>query len=301
LKKKVAIGSDSGTVNIYNADLTNTNSFQAHTNTINGIKLLPNGFVATCSDDSTLKMWNPSNWNRIRTYTGHTSEVYCLEYIDSERIATGSEDKTIRIWSIKSGQTIQIINTYSPVYCLQLLSNGFHLAAGLSSNITIYDINTGFVISTLAGHSSAVRDLALIGTDLLASGGWDNSIRIWNLTTSTLKFNLQSHTYWVYGLKVISLDVLASASWDNTIKLWNIQNGSLIRTLSGHMGALSRSVDILNGTNVDQQQQSTLVSGSADKTIKLWNIKSGQLLNTISTGLTITHLSVLNIYRNSGK
>jgi WD40 repeat protein len=63
------------------------------------------------------------------------------------------------------------------------------------------------------------------------------------------------------------------------------------------MGALTRSVDILNGTNGDQQQQSMLVSGSADKTIKMWNIKSGQLLNTISTGLTITHLSVLNIYK----
>ena len=75
----------------------------AHSYGITRLKQLPNGLVASASDDKTVKIWSPTtDWSLIRTYTQHTSEVVGLEYISStdNTIASGSWDGTIQIWSI---------------------------------------------------------------------------------------------------------------------------------------------------------------------------------------------------------
>jgi len=70
--KLVAIADWNGKIKVYDERAKNLVSFQAHSHAIFRIKLLPNGFVATCSDDYTVKIWNPlnNNWNLIQTYTG---------------------------------------------------------------------------------------------------------------------------------------------------------------------------------------------------------------------------------------
>jgi WD40 repeat protein len=266
---------------------------QAHSQAINHIKQSPynNDFVATCSWDSTVKIWkisNPYNWCLIRNYTGHTKEVLGLEWINEDTIASGGYE-TIKIWLINTAETKLTINTGDVVYSLKLFRNSFYLACGLQSGkIYIYDINTnGSLISTLVGHKAAVNDFILLSNDLLASSSSDYSVRIWKLTTKTNKTILQGHTANVNGLKLVSFDILASGSSDNLIKLWNITNGQLLRNLTGHTSSILNSVDFL----IDSQ---TLVSGGySDTLIKIWNITTGQCLRTFTTGLNIYSLAVL--------
>jgi WD40 repeat protein len=303
---KVAIGDNLGLIQVYNQSFGLLNSFQAHTNAINRIKQSPfnSNYVATCSSDSTVKIWDISscwnaNWSLIRTYTNHTQGgVLGLEWINEDTIASGSTNDTIKIWSIVSGVTLRIINASADVRSLKLLSNGFYLACiniyG-KFNINIYDINNGSVISTLSGHRKFINDLVQINDDLLASSSSDTTIRIWNLTTNTCKFNLTGHIERVDGLKLVSSDVLASGSNDTTIKLWNITNGQLIRNLTGHVGYIKWSLDKLRDSQA-------LVSGSADQTIKTWNITTGECLNTFNTGMNIQTLTVLtSIGRTTSK
>ena len=273
------------------------NSFKAHDDQIVRILQLPNGYVATASNDKRVKIWDPSNnsnWILIRNYTGHQNAVFAVDYISADTIASGSSDGTIRIWYISTGVLVkQIIVGYVDVLSLQLLSNSFHLAAGLSNkSLTIYNINDSSIVSTLQGHTESLRDLKLIGNNLLASSSNDQTIRIWDLKTNTPKFVLTGHTGIAYGLKLISCDLLASGSSDSTIKLWNITNGILIRTLANHTSYIYNSVDLLS-------DGVTLVSGSWDKTVKLWNILTGELLNTLSTDMQISSLAAFkskNIY-----
>ena len=268
-------------------------TFQAHSNTIWRIRQSPfnSAHVATCSSDSTVKIWDATaNWTLVRSFEGHSKSVLSVEFLDEDTIASGSWDYTIQIWSIRTGLIRTTINLYvSLISSLKLLSNGIHLAAGLDNGpINIYDINTGSLISILRGHLSNVYDLAMISKTLMASSCLDKTIRIWDLTTKAEKFILKGHTSYVYGLNLISLDVLASSSDDQTIKLWNTTSGDLIRTLSNHTNWIYFSIDLLDNDNGQG-----FVSGAADKTIKLWNWNTGECLNTIDTGLNIISLATI--------
>ena len=201
-------------------------SFQAHSSYINRIKQSPfntnTNYVATCSFDRTVKIWNnstSSNWPLITTYSQHSSWVRAMEWLDNDTLASGSEDGTIKLWSPTTGQTKRTIQTNQYVESLKLLNTNIHLAAGLGfGDINIYNINDGNLVSSLKGHTSDVEDLVQISADLLASSSDDQTVRVWNLTTYTCKFNLTGHTNWVYALKQITSSIMASRSYDRTIK-----------------------------------------------------------------------------------
>ena len=284
-------------IKVYNAiDFTLVYSFQAHANTVNQIKQLPNGLVATTSQDATIKLWNPStscvSWTLIQTYTGHSIDVISVEYIDAYTIASVSiNDGTIQIWSIYTGQTNRTINTGTNPFSLALLSNGFYLACGLNSHLRIYNIYTGNLVSSFIESSFngyAITDLALINGEILASAGTDHFVCLWNLSTNTLKYNLTGHTGEVIKLKLVKFEILASASLDNTIILWNITSGTLLRSLACHTNQIWFAIDLIN------DERDLLVSGSLDQTLKVWNFNTGLLLNSINTGMSIKSLAVVN-------
>jgi len=291
------IGDTKGQIKIYNSSsLSFVNSFKAHSSQINRIKPSPfntnTNYVATCSSDHTVKIWNVSSsfdWTLITTYSQHSSGVVALEWLDNDTLASaGERDQTIKLWSPTTGQTKRTIQTNQTVYSLKLLNSNIHLAAGFYlGDINIYNINDGNLVSSLKVQTYYVYDLVQISADLLASSSSDKTVRIWNLTTNTCKFILTGHTYGVIGLKQITPSILASGSMDKTIKLWNIATGQLIRTLTGHTDWVYCSVNLLNSQ--------ILVSGSLDQTIKLWNWSTGECLSTIqTTGSYIQSLAVIN-------
>jgi WD40 repeat protein len=288
------IGDGNGQIKMYNQNSL-VNSIKAHSSDINRIKQSPfnTNYVATCSSDRTVKIWNVSssfNWTLITTYSQHTSDVVGLEWLDNDTLASGSHDNTIKLWFLTTGQTKRTIQTNQRVWSLKLLNTNIHLAAGLGNgDINIYNINDGNLVSSLKAHTSVVYDLVQVSADLLASSSWDKTVRIWNLTTNTCKFTLTGHTSYVHGLKQITSSILASGSLDKTIKLWDTTSGQLIRTLTGHTSSIYRSVDLLNSQ--------TLVSGSEDQTIKLWNWSTGECFSTIQTpGSTIFAIAVIQMY-----
>ena len=183
------IGDQNGQIKIYNSSsLSLVNLFKAHSSHIWRIKQSPfnTNYVATCSWDTTVKIWNVSsssfNWTLITTYSQHSSNVYGLEWLDNDTLASGSLDKTIKLWSLTTGQTIRTIQTNQYVWSLKLLNTNIHLASGLGfpgpGDINIYNLNDGNLVSSLKGHTSYVVDLVQISDNLLASSSYDRTVRI---------------------------------------------------------------------------------------------------------------------------
>ncbi len=213
--------------------------------------------------------------------------------------SSGYTDRVIKIWSVSTGQTKREIRTnITYLNSLKLLNNKIHLAvSGYPSDIQIYNVNNGNLVSTLRGHTNDVWNfIQLSNSDLLASACADATVRIWNLTSNTCKFILEGHTYPVFGLKQISSQVLASGSANGVIKLWNATDGQLIRTLTN----LDRDYIELFPLDLLKEKETTssskLVSLSMEQIINVWNWTTGDLLSTIrAEGSAMHTLVVINI------
>jgi len=67
--------------------------------------------------------------------------------------------------------------------------------------IRIWNVNTGFTVKTLKGHTDHVTCLVFLPENgLLASGSYDTTIKIWNVTTGTNIKTLNEHYYGVTSL-----------------------------------------------------------------------------------------------------
>ena len=115
----------------------------AHSSYIYRLKLLPNGLMASGSDDKTVKIWNTSDWSLIRNYTKHTQWTRGLEYIREDTIASGSDDRTIQIWSISNGATLSTIQVGSGVMALQMLPTGMLASGDEKGEIKLWTIDSG--------------------------------------------------------------------------------------------------------------------------------------------------------------
>ena len=76
-------------------------SVNPHTDYINSVVLLKDGRIASCSDDSTIKIFNPlKNYKCEITLKGHNEGVNSICIIDSGQLVSCSRDGIYKIWTI---------------------------------------------------------------------------------------------------------------------------------------------------------------------------------------------------------
>jgi WD40 repeat protein/tRNA A-37 threonylcarbamoyl transferase component Bud32 len=79
-----------------------------HTQEVWGLALSPDGrWLASCSDDRTVKLWDLGTGEERHTLRGHTGDAINADFSpDGRRLATRSHDKTIKIWDVATGQEV---------------------------------------------------------------------------------------------------------------------------------------------------------------------------------------------------
>jgi WD40 repeat protein len=175
--------------------------------------------IGTCTQ---IRLRNSaSSFSIIKTLIGHNDAVYSLKLLSDGRLASASRDGTIKIWNtnLASGNelvlTIQNVNPYSGT--LELLSDGT-LACG-SSQLNIYNVNTGQLIKTLGSTYSAILGLKLINSQYLAVASDYSRVDIMDLTmsgTNALVQSLYGMGSWATSVELLSDgQTLAAGSSDN--------------------------------------------------------------------------------------
>ncbi|GFP54349.1 vegetative incompatibility protein HET-E-1 [Trichoderma asperellum] len=193
-------------------------------------------YVASGSDDGTIKIWDATTGTERQTLKGHSSSVRAVAFSGNGRyIASGSDDKTIKIWDATTGTERQTLRGHSSsVNSVAFSGDGCYITSGSDNKtIKIWDATTGTERQTLRGHSSSVNSVAFSGDGrYIASGSDDKTIKIWDATTGTERQTLKGHSDSVRAV-AFSGDgrYIASGSDDKTIKIWDATTGTERQTL----------------------------------------------------------------------
>lgn len=67
------------------------------------------------SRDNTIKMWDWTTKQCLRTYVGHEGSVLCLQY-DDDLLVSGSSDCTVRCDAMRSSSILRLYTFRSAVY-----------------------------------------------------------------------------------------------------------------------------------------------------------------------------------------
>ncbi len=237
---------------------------EGHRDAVSSVSFSPDGkTIASGSWDYTIRLWNASTGETIRTLTGHRGSVRSVSFSpDGQILASGSYDDTIRLWNASTGNTIRTLSGHrSTVLSVSFSPDGQILASGSSDDtIRLWNALTGDTIRTLSGHRDSVYSVSFSPDgQILTSGSWDDTIRLWDVATGDPINTLRGHRDAVRSVS-FSPDgqTLASGSHEDTIRLWKLPAKVSITPFPVESPAIgeqiSINVSIAGGENVGGYQ-----------------------------------------------
>ena len=99
--------------------------------------MLPDGRLASASDDMTVRIWNLTTGTLDMTLYGHTSIAYSIDVLANGYLVSGGFDYALRVWNTTSGSLVMnITNAHSGNILVVKTINQYYFATG-SSDTTV--------------------------------------------------------------------------------------------------------------------------------------------------------------------
>ena len=263
--------------------------YAGHTHWVRCVAIsLDSKYIASGSEDCTVRIWARSSGETIAVLRGYSSRVRSLAFShDGQYLVSGSDDGTIVIWRVNTSERVATYTHDGNAEQMRFRNVKFSpngrllVAANQVGQVYIWMVESDpklfhpRCLDCTTDAFASLRALALHpeGT-IFATGHDDERIRLWSFETGELIEELPKHGDWIRKL-IFSPNgnYLASSGEDGVIKIWDIRSNQLIAVLTGHT---SRVGDIVFTT--DGQ---ALASGSDDQSVKLWDWKAEECLTTL--------------------
>ncbi|KAF2174035.1 hypothetical protein M409DRAFT_62210 [Zasmidium cellare ATCC 36951] len=281
-------------------------TLRGHKRGIAAVKFSPDGkWIASCSADSTIKIWNAHTGQLSQTLEGHMAGISTIAWSpDSKVLASGSDDKLIRLWDISTGKSFPtpLQGHHNYVYSVAFSPKGNMLVSGsYDEAVFLWDVRTARLMRSLPAHSDPVSGVDFVrdGT-LVASCSSDGLIRIWDTSTGQcLKTVVHEDNAAVTSVRFSpNGSYVVAATLDSCLRLWDYVEGRCLKTYQGHknekfsinacFGKYGVNPDTQSEPpNADQdpeisddQTWAFLACGSEDGKVVLWDVSSKEILQT---------------------
>jgi WD40 repeat protein len=238
-----------------------------------GAAFSPEGTRLASALDMTVRLWDLTRGEPIRTFQGHNGVVRGVAFSpDGTRLASASADRTVKLWETATGQLLHTLQGHTDgVRGVAFSLDGKRLAsAGADPVVRVWDVSTGRKLGSFQGEAGFFQGVAFSpdGTQLAAGGG-DRSVTMWVTATGRISRLLRGHTSNVTAV-TFSPDGsrLASGSWDNAVKVWDLASGKEVFTLKGHAGYIRGVAFSPDGA--------LLASAGVDQAVRVWDMRNGQ-------------------------
>lgn len=243
-------------------------------------------FIAAVGENGTVALLDLSREEIVSEEIGGlANSVSCVVFHPKVKwIAAAGEERHIIRVSLPEKKQLSTLRAPGRVTALAISPDGSRMASGGDdNNVTLWDAESGGILSTLRGHSGAIAALAFSPDgELLASASFDGTARVWNLegrnflrSSDKSARALEGHTDKVLGLAFHPEGhMLATGSADRSVRLWDLSTGNSssdsetpFRSFQGHENDVTAVLFTRNPVR--------LVTGSMDRTLRVWDIDSG--------------------------
>ena len=246
--------------------------------------------LASCSDDSTIKIWDYLTSEVLFELRGHTNLILSLEILPSGFLASGSLDKTVKIWDLlKKCLFKTLLGHTDGVFSVKEVQDWRLVSCALDNTIKVWNAfardAANLLILTIGGHGNVRGDiqLGLISTCYLATcsnslpftAGNESVVRIWNVVDGNCEHTIPIANSCASCMVVLSNGRLAVGFTDGSIKIIDPQDRSVCLEMAGCHEKGVWSLAHFNGY--------LLSTGSQETAIKIWSSEHGQLVQTMAT------------------
>ncbi|RPI78927.1 MAG: WD40 repeat domain-containing protein, partial [Chloroflexi bacterium] len=199
--------------------------------------------LLTAGADGIIKLWNINTGQETGVFKfeptrygvrGVTSAAFSP---NGEQLAALTEgpEAMVRVWEVETGEKLFEASRHVEMdasFDLEYSPDGKHLAiSGLNITITIYDVLSRQVVSTITGYKSAVMGIAYSHDGFfLATSHAEGTVKVWNLTTGQELLTLPGNSNPVSSV-VFSPDgeYLITSGFDGTARVFVLDLNELIR------------------------------------------------------------------------
>ncbi len=206
-----------------------------HGAAVRDVAISPNGrYVATASNDGTVKIWDFATGRLTRTLTAHSGPVHAVTIIPHRRmVVSGGADAIIHVWDPISGQQVRaLVGHQGVITALSVDPTGRWLvSAGMDGTVRVWELPLGQIVRVIHAHARGVIDVAVSPNgQYIVSGGVGPAVKVWHLRTGRLVRTLRERVPPMRSSRRNRSDVLR-ITWKDT--MWPIPGERRYITVPG--------------------------------------------------------------------
>jgi len=201
-------------------------ALRGHCGPVYGLTHLRDGPLISCSEDTTIRLWDRESGAGLAVLRGHQYPVWCVK---ADRLGlqfvSGSFDRTIRLWRPEAAHPLRVYAGHEgSVDCLDWHPNcNYILSGSTDKSVRMWSHLDGRCVRVFASHKGGVSTLACSPDGkLLASGGEDRRIKVWDLAMGRVVRELRGHTDTITNLAWGSDSrLLVSGGREGAVRVWD--------------------------------------------------------------------------------
>lgn len=267
----VASAGGHDSIKLWDLQENTVKTLTGHKDKVNSVAFSPDGkLLVSGSEDSTIKIWDVSQWQNIETREPITiqirSPVHTVTFHPNGQLLATS-GRHAQLLDINNQTEVATLQHDEWVWVVAFSRDGRYLATddGAGTTVKVWDIQQRQIATILGGHTADINFVKFSPDGrVLATSSWDGEVRLWSVSNWELRGTLHNN-----GTAAIDFSadgrVLVSAG-SGEVTLWSVDNGEKVVTLQGHTGWIRGVAFSSDGT--------LLASGGEGGMVRVQDLKS---------------------------